>query len=184
MLKKIMLSLAIVVLLTGAENLFAQEKRGESGAKEKDQVNTQKRDIEARWRHMDGLRQRPQRQRGIYPGQRRAKRQQFNRLFNELTKAYRGNNRQKMGQILRKINQLRGQQPTRRGASGRAGQGFRGRGIGGPRQGFQGRGFQPRGMGRGFGRMHGGWRGNRNFGSQGKRFMHYRRPGRWRGTGW
>jgi len=98
------------------------------------------------------------------------------RLLDELTKAYRENDREKMGQLIRKMHQLRQKVRKARSAPVEARRDFRGRprlddvppseevvrpmppvrGMGGWGRGFQGRGMG--GWGRGFrGRGMGGW---------------------------
>ncbi len=189
MLKKIVLSIAAIVVLIGAENLIAQERRGSPKAKPKqkqvlrgrqrasreavreraDQVQQQRARREARRKRMENLRDKPQ---PIRPGQDQPglpqggvsaqPGQMFGRWLNELTEAYRANDREKMGQLLRKMHQLRQEwrEIRGRGFQGRGirrwGRGWQGRGIGRRGQIFQGRGmlgrwgrgFQGRGIGR------------------------------------
>ncbi len=88
-------------------------------------------------------------------GQNRPMQPMFGGWLDELTKAYRDNDRKKMGQLLRKMQQARA-------TAGQRGPGFRGRDI----MGRGGRGFPPRGMG-GWGRGYPGGgimnRGGRGF---------------------
>jgi len=171
MLKKIILSVMAVALLTGSESVLANETNAAAGAKQEKQV--------------------------LQSGVKRGRQQEFDRYFNALTKAYRENDRETIGQMLRKMNQFRQNQqkakavpgkrgqdlPKRRGRGmGRQGQGMGGRGQGMGRQG-QGMGGQGQGMGvRGRGM---GWHGRgvggrgRGMGWQGRG-----RGGRGRGMGW
>ncbi len=75
-------------------------------------------------------------------GQNLPMQQMFGRWLDELTKAYRDNDRKKMGQLLRKMQQARA-------TAGQRGPGFQSRGMGGWGRDFQGRGMMGRG-GRGF----------------------------------
>lgn len=93
MLKKIIFGVMVVALLAGSEDLLARERSVETGAKQK-QVR--------RPRGQAG-----QKQQGLRPGGKQPGQQEFDRYFNALTKAYRENDRAKMGQMLRKINQFR-----------------------------------------------------------------------------
>ncbi len=186
-----MLSIAATVMLTGAANLIAQERRdrpearprqrqksqaeqprrqragGEALHEHTKQMQQQRATKEARRKRMENLRGKPQPAR---PGQGQPAQpgQMFGRWLDELIKAYRANDREKMGQLLKKMHQLRRewQEIRGRGFQGRGirrwGRGWQGRGIDRRGQSFQGRGmiggwgrgFQGRGMlgrwGRGF----------------------------------
>jgi len=189
MLKKIMLGIVATVMLIGAENLNSQETQDrpkeepkqeqspQGRQRQKDRVQQfrrQRADREAAREDMENLRDEPrpyEKERGeaepIRPEQEQIAQpgQMFGRLLDELTKAYREDNREKMGQLLRKMNQLRqkwqmvkGRGFQGRGMVGGLGRGLRCRGMtGGWGQGFQGRGMIG-GWGRGFqGRGMGGW---------------------------
>ena len=191
-----MLSVAVTAVLIGAANLIAQERRDSPKARPRQrqvlegrqrtgreavrehakQVQQQRATREARRKHMENSRDKPQ---PVRPGQNQPAqpRQMFGGCLDELTEAYRANDREKMGQLLRKMHQLRRewQEVRGRGFQGRGirrwGRGWQGRGIGRRGQSFQGRGmiggwglgFQGRGMlgrwGRGFQRrgMISGW---------------------------
>jgi len=194
MLQKIMLGILVVVLLIEVENFAAQERRGRPEAEQKqeaeaEQPRRRRAGDEAVRKPMGGMQQR-QRQRTdreaprgpkeAAPGkpqpvrtwQNQPARQMFGGWLNELTKAYRENDRQKMGQLIRKMHQLRQQwqeaggrgfQPRGIGGWGRGfpgrgisrwGRGWQGRGLDRWRRGFQGRGMmmQRRGMIGGWGR--------------------------------
>ena len=119
MLKKIIISVMAVVLLTGSENVFANETNAAAGVEQEKQV--------------------------LQSGVKRPRQQEFDRYFNALTKAYRENDREKMGQMLRKMNQFRQNQQKAKVVPGMRGQDLpkrRGRGMG-----WQGRGRGGRGQG-------------------------------------
>ena len=179
MLKKIILGVMVAALLIGSESLLARGKNIEAGAKQK-QMKKPKGQFK-------------QKQQGLRSARKQPGQQEFNRYFNALAKAYRENDREKMGQMLRKMNQFRQNQqkakvvPGKRGRDlpkrrvpdkGRPGR-FRGD-LGKRRSGFghrgigrQGRGLRRRGMGRGgpgFGhRGMRGWSQGRGFGHRGMR---------------
>jgi len=170
MLKKIMLGIVATVMLIGGENLISQETqdRPKEEAKQEQpqegrqrqkgrarQPRRQRADREAVREGTENLRGEPE---PVRPGQEKLAqpRQMFGRYLDELTKAYRANDREKMGQLLRKMHQLRQKwQRVRglgfqgRGMFGGWGRGWQGRGIGGWGQGFQGRGMMGE-WGRGF----------------------------------
>lgn len=204
MLKKIILGIVALLLLVGAENLLATEKKDKPKAKQKqEQVQkgqkkqTSKAKTEAKKarakkakaaavarKRMEARRGKPQQFR---PSQVRPMQEGSGRLLDELTKAYRENDREKMGQLIRKMHQFRQKVRKARSAPVEARRDFPGRprldvppseevvrpmppgrGMRGWGRGFQGRGmggwgrgFQGRGMGgwgRGFrGRGMGGW---------------------------
>jgi hypothetical protein len=156
-------------VLIGASNLIAQERRGRPQAKPRqrqkvqtEQPRRQRADRAAVRKRMENLRDEPepirpgQDQPGLPQGGVRAQPgQMFGRWLDELTEAYRADDREKMGQLLRKMHQLRQEWREIRG------QGFQGRGMRRWDRGWQGRGigrrgrsFQGRGMtdrwGRGF----------------------------------
>ena len=170
MLKKIVLSVAATAVLIGAANLIAQERRyrpqarprqragGEALREHTKQMQQQRATKEARRKRMENLHGKPQPAR---PGQNQPgfpqggvpaqPGQMFSRWLDELIKAYRANDREKMGQLLRKMHQLRRERQEIRG------RGFQGRGIRRWGRGWQGRGIDRRGQsfqGRG---MTGGW---------------------------
>jgi len=154
MLKKAMLGILAVALLAGAGNLFAQGRkaRPEAGQKQKQAQKGQAK------------------QKGLRPRQ-----QGFDKWLTALTKAYQENDSEKMGQLLRNMNQRRRKQKAQKGeGQGRSGQlrkgreglekdrkGLRGELSGGKRrpkqlrerEGRRGRGeYFGRGRGEGFGR--------------------------------
>jgi hypothetical protein len=184
MLKKIMLSIVAAVVLIGAEDLIAQERRGRPEARARqrqkgqaeqprrqrtdrealrehaEQVQQQRATKEARRERMESLRGKPQ---PIRPGQNQPgfpqggvpaqPGQMFGRWLDELTKAYRADDKEEMGQLIKKMHQLRQRwQKVRglgfqhRGMIGGWGRGFQGRGIGGWGHGWQGRGIGRRGQ--------------------------------------
>ena len=189
MLKKIILSIAVTAVLIGAASLIGQERRDRPQARPRqrqvlegrqrtgrealrehaEQSQQQRATREARRKRMENSHGKPQPVRpeqnqpgfpqGGVPAQ---PGQMFGGCLDELTEAYRGNDREKMGQLLRKMHQLRRdwQEVRSRGFQGRGirrwGHGWQGRGIGRRGQSFQGRGmtgrwgrgFQGRGMGR------------------------------------
>jgi len=160
MSKKIMLVIVAVILLVGAENLIAQERRGrpESEPKQKGQVEQLRRPrageeagrarvggmrrlraVEAEPERVRALRQKPQ-QKPVREAMRkrveavRGKLQQLRpgqeasgRLLDALIKAYRENDREKMGQLIRKMNQLRQRMQKARAAPGERVRDLRGR---------------------------------------------------------
>ena len=160
MLKKVMLGIVAVIVLVGAENLIAQEREVDERAEKRALRRAERAEREAGHKRMEGVQQKRQ---GFRPVQER-----FDRWFDKLTKAYRQNDREKMGQLLRKMHQFREGQTKAKDAVGErrqdfcggararkreAGQ-FRG-GLGGRGQGLQGRGmggqgqdFPARGIGR------------------------------------
>jgi hypothetical protein len=166
MLKKIILSVVAAVLLIGSERLLATETNPTTGAEQEKQV--------------------------LQSGIRRPRQQEFDRYFNALTKAYRENDRETMGQMLRKMNQFRQNQQKAKAVPGKRGQDLpkrRGRGQDMVRQG-QGMGPQGQGMG-GRGRGMGGrgrgmgWQGRgRNGRGRGMGWQGRGRNGRGRGMGW
>lgn len=155
MLKKIILGVMVAALLIGSEGLLARGKNVEAGTKQK-QMKKPKGQVK-------------QKQQGLRSARKQPGQQEFNRCFNALAKAYRENDREKMGQMLRKMNQFRQKQqkakvvPGKRGRDlpkrrvpdkGRPGR-FRGD-LGKRRSGFghrgigrQDRGLRRRGMGGG-----------------------------------
>jgi len=114
--KKIVLTIVAMVILLGTENLIAQEREGKPKEKQK---HMQKQKAQAKQFH----KQQPGRkagrkwvegriieQRGPGAGQmynRPMMGKRFDKWFNQLTKAYHENDREKMGQLLRKMRQLR-----------------------------------------------------------------------------
>ena len=80
-----MLVIVAAILLLGVENLIAQERKDRPKAKPKQKGQTEQ----------------------LRPGQVRPMQEGSGRLLDELTKAYRENDREKMGQLIRKMNQLR-----------------------------------------------------------------------------
>lgn len=197
MLKKIILGIVALLLLVGAENLLAMEKKDKPKAKQKqEQVQkgqkkqTSKAKTEAKKarakkakaaaarKHMEARRGKPQQ---LRPGQVRPMQEGSGRLLDELTKAYRENDREKMGQLLRKMHQTRKRLQQKNAVATKGERGFRGRpgpgmqpskGVGRPRppmsgrgMGRRGQGFQGRGMG-GWGR---GFQG-RGMGGPGRDF--------------
>ena len=113
-------------LLTGSESVLANETNATAGAKQEKQV--------------------------LQSGVKRPRQQEFDRYFNALTKAYRENDRETMGQMLRKMNQFRQNQQEAKAVPGKRGQDLpkrRGRGMGrqGQGMGWQGQGIGGRGRG-------------------------------------
>ena len=156
MSKKVILGIVAAVLLLGAENLFAQEREANERAERAGRVAGHKR--------MEGVQQKHQ---GFRPVQER-----FDKWFRKLTKAYEDNDREKMGQLLRKMHQFREGQTKAKDAVGErrqapatpvarrgCGQDFHSRararkreagqfrgGLGGRGQGIQGRGMGGQGQ--------------------------------------
>ena len=193
MLKKIMLGIVAAVLLLGVVNLLAKEKTGKPKTKQKQaqklqqeekwhakqQLQKQKAAKKAAQKAMEG---KQQKQKSLRHKQARPIQKRFDKWFRKLTKAYRQNDREKMGQLLRNMHQFREGQTRAKDAVGEYRQDFRGRDEagkgrhgqfhGGPcrhGQGLQRRGMgrpdldtPPRGMGRRQQRIHGGRRGYRN----------------------
>jgi len=137
MLKKAMLAILAAALLVGTANLFAQGRKGRPKGGQKQVQEDQ------------------QKQKGLRPGQ-----QQFDEWLAALTKAYRENDGEKMGQLLRNMNQRRQKRQKETDAPGKRGQHFRHERWevkGHPEQwretkdgrGWRGRGFEHEGKGRG-----------------------------------
>ncbi len=142
-----MLGIVAVILLVGVENLIAQEEKGCPIAeqKQKGQVEQLRRQraLEKPGRgRVEGMQQRrwPRAVREVEPERVRALQQKAQRprqdrliqdgagrLLDELTKAYRENDREKMGQLIRKMNQLRQKMQKARVALGERMRDFRGR---------------------------------------------------------
>jgi len=116
MLKKIALAIVAMALLLGTENLIAQEREGKPKEKQK---CMQKQKTQAKQFHKQQPGKKAGRkwveggiveQRGPGFGQmhnRPMMGKRFDKWFNQLTKAYHENDREKMGQLLRKMRQLR-----------------------------------------------------------------------------
>jgi hypothetical protein len=190
-----MLSIIATVVLIGAANLIAQERKDRSEARARqrqkgwaeqprrqragreavrehtEQVQQQRATKEARRKRTENLRGKPQPAR---PGQNQVgfpqggvpaqPGQMFGGCLDELTKAYRANDREKMGQLLRKMHQLRQEWQEIRD------RGFQGRGmIGGWGRGFQGRGVRRWGR---------GWHG-RDIGRRGQSLQDRGMTGEW-----
>lgn len=198
MLKKTMLGIAALILLVGAENLLAVEKKDKPKAKQKQEqvqkgqkkqaskAKTEAKKARAKKakaaaaarKRMETRRGKPQQ---LRPGQVQPMQEGSGRLLDELTKAYRENDREKMGQLLRKMHQTRKRLQQKNAVAAKGERGFRGRpgpgmqpskGVGRPRppmsgrgMGRRGQGFQGRGMG-GWGR---GFQG-RGMGGPGRDF--------------
>ncbi|MHC4394585.1 MAG: hypothetical protein ACYS1A_02925 [Planctomycetota bacterium] len=188
MLKKIILSVMMTVLLAGSESIFAKENNVEAGTRQEQRTKAVKK---AGPKRVSGARQGWQ---GSRPGGKRPGQQEFDRYFNTLIKAYRENNREKMGQMLRKMNQFRQKQRGARVVSGRDRQELPKRGGPGKRQpgrfhgnlDKRGSGFQHRGMGRqraGFGHRDMGRRRGRGMSRQGRGMSRRGRGMSWRGRG-
>lgn len=90
MLKKIIIGIALAALLCGSENLLA--KKGDKPRTAKEQVQEQPS------QRMDG--------RGA---RRRQMQQEHDKWLAELTKAYKDNDKKKMGELIEKMNQRRGE---------------------------------------------------------------------------
>jgi len=147
MLKRIVLGVVVLALLAGTGILIAQEDEDTPKAEQKQEsCAKQKRPGFRRW-------------------QERPIEERFNKWFNNLTKAYEENDREKMGQLLKKMEQQRQKQREKRGAGWErrrnfckrldAGRGQIGRFHAGPKRWR--RGFHRRGMGRwGPGMLRGG----------------------------
>jgi len=158
MLKKIILLNIMAVLLTGAEILLAEEKadkhqvgkgqiqrlkaqpqqlrRQRAGQQDPDgpavsmQLRRRQRaGIEAGRRPMDIGRDKPQ---FFTPEQERPGPQMFARWFDELTKAYKEKDNQRMGQLIRKMHQLRQKWQDRVGTPDRPGPVLREKAAGRP----------------------------------------------------
>ena len=137
----------------------SQKKRRQKPAKE---AEAKKAKAAAARRPMQSVRRKVQQ---LRPGANLPAQQMFSTWLDELTNAYRENDREKMGQLIRKMRQMRQRVRKAMGAPGEAVRDFRGRpgaapleGMGGRGRGFQGRGmggrgrgFQGRGMGMGQG---------------------------------
>ena len=150
MLKRIIVGIMAVALLTGAENLLAEQIGGNPGIERMEALRGQRR-----------LHHRQNR-----PGKR------FDEWLNRLTKAYQENDKEKVGQLIEKMHKFRQKQRERRAALREHRGEFRGRGIGGRGQGFYGRGMGRRGRdscGRGIGRRGQGSYG-RGMGRRGRGF--------------
>ena len=167
MSKKVILGIVAAVLLLGAENLLAKGKADKPKAKQKQsqklqqkkkaqakQLQKQKAAKKASQKAMKGTqqKQRSLRQKQAQPMQRR-----FDSWFGQLTRAHRQNDREKMGQLLRKMHQFRQRQTKARDAVGERRQDFRSRGRAGKGRHGQlrgspscrhGQGLQHTGMGR------------------------------------
>lgn len=182
MLNKIILSIVATVMLIGTEDLFAQRRKDDPKAQTKqkqvlqrrqrrkdqaEQPRRQRADRAAVRKRTQNLRDEPQpirpaENQPMFPqgGVPAEPRQMLGRWLDELTKAYRADDREEMGQLLRKMHQLRQRRQKVRGrgfqdrvmiggwglgwqgrGTGRRGQSFRGRGMGGWGRGFQGRGI-------------------------------------------
>lgn len=152
MSKKVILGIVAVVLLLGAENLLAKEKADKPKARQKQAQKLQ------------------QKKKGLHQKQARPIQKRFDSWFGQLTKAYRQNDREKMGQLLKKMHQFRERQTKAKDAVGERRQDFRGGAMAGKGRpsrfhdgpGGHGQGLQRRGMGRRQQRIHGGRRGYRN----------------------
>jgi len=147
MSKMVMLGIVAVILLVGAENLIAQEERDrpEAEQEQKGQVEQLRRPRageEAGRARMGGMQQRrrlmavrevePERVRALQQtpqrlGQDRPIQEGAGRLLDELTKAYRENDMEKMGQLIRKMHQFRQRVQKVMGAPIEAGPDVRGR---------------------------------------------------------
>lgn len=168
MLKRIVLSIIVVVLLIGVVNLIAQEQSSPKPRPEQGQVRQgrQRQNAQAEQLH---------RQRGAgeagrgpawatddatqpsYHRQNRAGGPQFGRWFDKLAKAYRENDNEKVGQLIRKMHRLR-QRRQQTQAQGQYTEDYRSRaGMGKgrpdtdmPRRGtgIRGRGFHRQGVDR------------------------------------
>ena len=118
MLKRIMLSTIVAVLLIGADNLVAQEQSSPKPRPEQGQVRQgrQRQNAQAKQLH----RQRGDREasrgpawatddatQGSYHRQNRADGPRFGRWFDKLEKAYRENDNEQVGQLIRKMHRLR-----------------------------------------------------------------------------
>ncbi len=182
MLKKIVLSIVAMALLLGIESLIAQERKGKPEEKQKQkaqakQLHEQQLCKKAGRKREEGeiIEQRPP----VFGPMQNWPiiRERFNIWFNKLTKAYHENDREKIGQLLRRMQQFRQRLRKGRGALGEhrrdflirpgIGRGQAGTGRGRPWQfrgdlGRWGRAFPRRGMrrcGRGFQRRGVGQRG-------------------------
>jgi hypothetical protein len=137
-----MLVVVAVILLVGVENLIAQEGRDrpEAEPKQKGQVEQLRRPragegtgrarvggMQQRHRLMAVREVEPNRVRALQQKPQRPGQEGSGRLLDELTKAYRENDREKMGQLIRKMNQFRQRMQKARSALSKAGPGVRGR---------------------------------------------------------
>lgn len=105
MSKKIVLTIVLVVVLTTAQNLFAKPKEAprQEGKKQKDQVK-QLRGPQAPHQQAAGT------------TKNKPMKQQFGKWFGQMEQAYKENDREKMGQLLKSMRQ------TRKNLKGRKGQ--------------------------------------------------------------
>jgi len=124
MSKKIMLVIVAVILLLGAENLIAQERRDRPEAEPERVRALQQKPQQKPVR--EAVRKRVEAVRGKLQ-QLRPEQEASGRLLDELTKAYRENDREKMGQLIRKMNQLRQRVQKARVAPGERVRDLRGR---------------------------------------------------------
>ncbi len=143
MLKKIILGIVALLLLVGAENLLATEKKDKPKAKQKQEqvqkgqkkqtskAKTEAKKARAKKAKATAVRKRmkamPGKPQQLRPGQVRPMQEGAGRLLDELTKAYRDNDREKMGQLIRKMHQLRQRVRKAMNAPGEAGRDFRAR---------------------------------------------------------
>ena len=148
MSKKVIFGIVAAVLLLGAENLFAQEREADERVERRALRRAERAEREAGHKRMQGMQQK---HRGFRPMQ-----EGFDRWFNQLTKAYHQNDREKMGQLLRNMHQFRERQTKEKDAVGECRQDFRGRDEAGKGRHGQfhggpcrhGQGLQHTGMGR------------------------------------
>ena len=110
-----MLGIVAVIVLAGVGNLAAKEDCEKSGGKQKGQAK--------KLQQQEGM---EQRHKGMQAGQKRSGQQMFNRWFNALIKAHREDDRETMGQLLRKMNQFRQRMQKGRDALGERMRTFRG----------------------------------------------------------
>ncbi len=92
MLKKIIIAIVVAALLAGSENLFAEKKGDKSKEIQKQEQDQAKQPSQ----RMDG--------RGV---RRRQMMQEHDKWLDELTKAYKDNDKKKMGELIEKMNQRR-----------------------------------------------------------------------------
>jgi hypothetical protein len=170
MSKKIISSIVVVVLLSAVQGVFAEDWYDNPQPKRQ-------------YRQFQNPRQG---RRGLQGGQKQFG-QRFDEWLDKLTKAYEDNDKEKMGQLIKKMRQQRETMRQRRGARSKFRQGSRHRGYGqrgrpGQLRGGQygyGQGFQggnAGGRGYGFQRRHTyGWdqsRPHRRMGRQGRYYQY------------
>ena len=111
MVKKIVLGVAVavvlIVVMIAAKNLVAPERKGVSETEQKGSVKMEESKRAGREAVRKRIEDMRQRRRDFYPGQDQLIREGFDKWLNELTKAYKENDREKMEQLLKKMQEYR-----------------------------------------------------------------------------